>query len=185
MAARLGGRLTAGLRFASSAESLAALAGNLAASGRLSLKDLSVSGLDPAALGRALTAASEAEDPLRDGRLLALVTQELGKAGAQAATPVSAPATIVGGVLRAGPLDVDFGPARWTGSVTADLRDSRLDARGTLTGGTVPQGWPAGAPSVQYALTGSFADPARAVDVGRSRRASRRSCSSANWKPSN
>ncbi len=162
----LGGRITADLRFAASAETLSALAANLAGSGRLTLKDLSVSGLDPAALGRALTVASEAEDPLREGRLLAMVTQELGKAGAQAGAPVSAPATIVSGVLRAGPVDVDLGPARWTGSVTADLRDDRLDARGTLTGGTVPQGWPAGAPSVQYALTGSLADPARAVDVG-------------------
>lgn len=162
----LTGRLTAGLRFAASAESLPALAGNLAGSGRLTLKDLALSRLDPAALGRALTLAVEAEDPLREGQLGALVSQELGKAGAQASAPVSAPATIVGGVLRAGPLDIGLGPARWAGSVSEDLRDGRLDAHGTLTGGAVPQGWPAGPPSVQYALTGTLADPARNVDAG-------------------
>ena len=162
----LTGRLTAGLRFAASAEALPALASNLAGNGRLTLKDLAVSGLDPAALGRALAVAAEMEDPLREGRLGALVSQELAKAGAQAPAPVSAPATIVGGVLRAGPLDVDLGPARWAGSVSEDLRDGRLDARGTLTGGAVPPGWPAGPPSVQYALTGGLADPGRAVDVG-------------------
>ncbi|MCJ2012074.1 AsmA family protein [Methylobacterium sp. J-076] len=162
----LGGRLSAALRVAASAEALPALVGNLAGSGRLTLKDLSLSGLDPNALGRALALAVEAEDPLREGRLAALVSQEFGKAAAQATAPVSAPATIVGGVLRAGPLDVDLGPARWVGSVTEDLREGRLDARGTLTGGTVPQGWPAGPPAVQYALTGSLADPARGVDAG-------------------
>ncbi|MCJ2027556.1 AsmA-like C-terminal region-containing protein [Methylobacterium sp. J-067] len=162
----LTGRLTAGMRFAASANALPALAANLAGSGRLTLKDLAVSGLDPAALGRALALAAEAEDPLREGRLGALVSQELGKAGAQAPAPVSAPATIVGGVLRAGPLDIDLGPARWTGSVTEDLREGRLDARGTLAGGAVPPGWPAGPPSVQYALTGSLADPARSLDAG-------------------
>ena len=162
----LTGRLTAGLRFAASADSLSALAANLGGSGRLTLKDLAISGLDPAAAGRALALAAEAEDPLREGRLGALVTQELAKAGAQAQGPVSASATIVGGVLRAGPLDIDLGPARWSGSVTEDFRDGRLDARGTLTGGAVPQGWPAGPPAIQYALTGTLADPARSVDVG-------------------
>lgn len=162
----LTGRLTAGLRFAASADSLSALAANLGGSGRLTLKDLAISGLDPAAAGRALALAAEAEDPLREGRLGALVSQELAKAGAQAQGPVSAPATIVGGVLRAGPLDIDLGPARWAGSVTEDFRDGRLDVRGTLTGGAVPQGWPAGPPAIQYALTGTLADPARSVDAG-------------------
>jgi hypothetical protein len=162
----LGGRLSGDLRFATSATKAAALAGSLAGSGRLTLEDLTVAQADPGALGRALGQIVEAEDPLREGRLAALVTQELGKAAASAKAPVEAPLTIVGGVLRAGPLDVDLGPSRWAGSLSLDLRDGRLDARGTLSGGTVPQGWPAGAPAVQLALTGSLADPARSVDAG-------------------
>lgn len=162
----LGGRLSAELRFAASADALPALAANLAGSGRVTLKDLTLSGLDPAALGRALALAVASDDPLREGRLAGLVNQELARAAAQAKAPVSAPATIVGGILRAGPLDIDLGAARWAGTVAEDLRDGHLDARGTLSGGTTPQSWPAGIPTVQFALTGSLADPTRTVDVG-------------------
>lgn len=161
----LGGRLSAEMRFAASADSPATLTANLAGSGRISIKNLSLSGMDPGALGRALAQAVATDDPLHEGRLAGLVNQELGRAAAQATAPVSAPATIVGGVLRAGPLDIDLGPARWAGSLTEDLRDGRLDAHGTLSGGAVPPGWPAGIPTVQFALAGSPADPVRSVDV--------------------
>jgi len=161
----LGGRLSAELRFAAGADTPAALAANLAGSGRLTLKDLSLSAMDPGAVGRALAQAVATDDPLREGLLAGLVNQELGKAAAQAVAPVSAPATIVGGVLRAGPLDLDLGPARWSGNVTMDFRDGRLEARGTLSGGAVPPGWPAGIPAVLFSLGGSAANPTRSVDV--------------------
>lgn len=161
----LGGRLSAEMRFAASADAPAALAANLAGSGRLTVKNLSLAGADPGALGRALAQAVATDDPLREGRLATLVNQELGKAAAQATAPVSAPATIVGGLLRAGPFDIDLGPAHWAGSLTEDLRDGRIEARGTLSGGAVPQGWPAGVPAVQFTLSGNPADPARSVEV--------------------
>ncbi len=162
----LGGRLSAEWRVATSAETLAGLSDDLAGSGRLTVSDLTLTEADPAALGRALGRAVEGEDPLREGRLAALVNQELPKATARAKGPASAPATIVGGVLRAGPLTLDLGAARWVGTLTEDLRDGRLDARGTLTDGTVPPGWQAGPLAMQFALTGTLAAPVRSVDVG-------------------
>ncbi|MFB0487592.1 hypothetical protein ABIE45_000178 [Methylobacterium sp. OAE515] len=162
----LGGRLSADLRVSTTAETLTGLGEGLSGSGTLTLQDLSVPEADPAGLGRALARAAEIDDPLRKGRLQALVSEELAKGGAQARGPARAAATIVGGVLRAGPLDIDFGPTRWTGTVGYDLRAGRLDARGTLAGGPVPRGWNAGPPAVQLGLTGPLGAPERTLDVG-------------------
>ncbi|MCJ2091854.1 AsmA protein [Methylobacterium sp. J-072] len=162
----IGGRLTASLRFATTAETAPGLTDNLSGSGSLTLKDLSVPEADPSALGRALARAVEIDDPLREGRLQALVAEELAKGGAQAKAPASSPATIVGGQMRAGPLGLDFGAARWSGTLGYDLRSQRLDARGLLSGGPVPRGWSAGAPSVQFGFTGSLGAPERVLNVG-------------------
>ncbi|WP_457106869.1 AsmA protein [Methylobacterium sp. P5_C11] len=161
----LGGRLSADLRFAATAETLPGLAESLSGSGALALTDLSLPEADPAALGRALARAAEIDDPLRDGRLQALVTEELARGGAQARGTARAAVTLVGGVVRAGPVDLDLGPARWTGMIGYDLRAGRLDARGTLAGGPVPRGWNAGPPAVQFGLNGPLAAPERVLDV--------------------
>jgi hypothetical protein len=106
------------------------------------------------------------DDPLREGRLQALVTEEFARGGAQARGSARAAATIMEGVLRAGPFDLDLGPARWVGTVGYDLRAGRLDARGTLVGGPVPRGWNAGPPAVQFGVTGPLGAPERVLDVG-------------------
>ena len=162
----IGGRLTADLRFSTSAETGPGLAENLSGSGTLALVDLTVPEADPAGLGRALARAAEMDDPLREGRLQAVVAEELAKGGARARGPARAAATLVGGVLRAGPLDIDLGAARWSGTLSYDLRAGRLDARGTLSGGPVPRGWNAGAPMIQLGLSGPVAAPERTLDVG-------------------
>lgn len=162
----IGGRLSAALRFTTTAESAPGLSANLAGSGSLTLKDVSVPEADPSALGRVLSRAVEADDPLREGRLKALTMEELSRAAAQARAAARVPATVVGGVMRAGPLDLDLGAARWSGTLGYDLRDGRLDARGTLAGGPVPRGWGGGTPTVQLGLGGSLAAPERTLDVG-------------------
>ncbi|MCJ2108846.1 AsmA family protein [Methylobacterium sp. E-041] len=162
----LGGRLSAALRFGTSGETPGALAANLSGTGSLTLAALNLPETDPAAVGRALVRALQIEDPLRDGRLQALVAEELSKAATGTTQPASAPATIIGGVVRAGPLDLDFGAARWNGTLGYDLRTSRLDARGTLGGGAAPKGWSGGPPAIQLGFAGPLAAPERSLDVG-------------------
>ena len=164
--APLGGRLSAALRFGTSGEDVAALAANLSGTGSLTLAALNLPETDPAAIGRALARALQIEDPLRDGRLEALVAEELSKAAAGTTQPASAPATVIGGTLRAGPLDLDLGAARWVGTLGYDFRTSRLDARGTLSGGMAPKGWGGGPPAIQLGLAGPLAAPERSLDVG-------------------
>lgn len=160
------GRLSAALRFSATGDGPAALAANLAGSGDITLRDINLPETDPDALGRALARALEIDDPLRDGRLRAVVEEELSKGGAQAAGSTTSPATIIGGALRAGPLDLRLGSARWTGTLGYDLGSGRLDVRGTLVGRDAPKGWNAGVPSVQLGLGGSLSTPERNLDVG-------------------
>ncbi|MCJ2081750.1 AsmA family protein [Methylobacterium sp. J-090] len=160
------GRLGASLRFGTSGETPAALGNNLGGSGSLTLAALTLPGADPAGLARALDRALAEDDPLREGRLQALVAEELGAGPLTAPGPVTTPVTLVGGNLRGGPLTLDLGPARWTGTLGLDLRSGRLDARGTLTAATAPKAWTGGAPAIQLGFSGPVATPARQVDAG-------------------
>ncbi|HEV7439549.1 MAG TPA: AsmA family protein [Methylobacterium sp.] len=160
------GRVSAALRFGGTGDSPAALIGNLAGSGEVRLTGLILPGADPSALERGLNRALGEDDPLREGRLQAIVGEELAAAPAKAAAPAAAPATIVGGILRASPLDLDLGAARWSGTLGYDFRTGRLDARGILTGGAGPKDWSGGTPSVQLGFTGPLARPERSLDAG-------------------
>nr|WP_204262862.1 AsmA family protein [Methylobacterium sp. BTF04] len=160
------GRLGTVLRFGSSGDSASALVNNLGGSGTLTLTGLTVPGADPAGLDRALARALSDDDPLREGRLQALVAEDLSAGPLVAKRPVSAPATLVGGSLRAGPLAFDLGTGRWNGTLGLDLRTGRLDARGTLTGTSSPKGWTGAMPAIQLGFAGPFARPERSVDTG-------------------
>ena len=73
---------------------------------------------------------------------------------------IAAVQSAVGGVLRAGPLSLDLGRGRWTGTLAYDLREGRLDARGLFSGGAAPKGWTGAPPAIQLGLTGPLAAPA-------------------------
>jgi len=161
----LSGRIGARLRFGASGESPAALVAGLSGSGEIALKALSVPGADPGGLERTLARIVTEDDPLREGRLQALAAEEFGRAAAGAEAEVTAPATLVGGVLRAGPLSLDLGRGRWTGTLAYDLREGRLDARGLFSGGAAPKGWTGAPPAIQLGLTGPLAAPERVLDT--------------------
>lgn len=160
------GHLSASLRFGTSGETPAALANNLGGSGSLTLANLTLPGADPAGLSRALDRALAEDDPLREGRLQALVGQELGAGPLHAPGPVTTPVSLVGGTLRTGPLRFDVRDAQWNGTIGLDLRGDRLDARGTLTAATAPKAWTGAPPAIQLGFTGPVANPERQVDAG-------------------
>ena len=158
-------RVSATLRFGATGPTPTALADDLSGNGELRLADLTLPGADPKALDRALARALAEDDPLRDGRLQALVSEELGAAPLTAKGPVAVPVTLAGGTLRSAPLTLDLGPARWSGTVAVDLRSQTLDARGTLTNGASPKGWTGAAPALQLGFAGPLAAPERRLDV--------------------
>ena len=160
------GRLSASLRYSGSGDSAAALIGNLGGSGEMRLTDLALPGADPGAIDRTLARALSEDDPLREGRLQTVLSEELAAAPLAAKGPVTTSATLVGGTLRSGALDLDLGPARWSGGFSLDLRSKRLDARGTLTAAAAPKGWTGGKPSLQLGFTGSLSAPQREIETG-------------------
>ncbi|SFH11943.1 AsmA family protein [Methylobacterium gossipiicola] len=160
------GRLSASLRFGTSGETPTALVNNLGGSGSLTLADLTLPGADPAGLSRALDRALAEDDPLREGRLQALVAEELGAGPLHAPGSVTTPVSLVGGTLRTGPVRFDLGGAQWTGTLGLDLRGDRLDARGTLTAATAPKAWTGAPPAIQLGFTGPVANPERQIDAG-------------------
>lgn len=111
----ISGRASATLRFGASGQSVVNMANNLGGSGDIALTDLVLPGGDPGGIERALVKALAEDDPLRDGRLQALVTEELAAAPMPVKGTVKAPATLSGGSLRAAPspsISVDrAGPA--------------------------------------------------------------------------
>lgn len=159
------GRLSATLRFGSSGESLVAVVSNLAGAGDVRLTNLALPDADPEALARAVPRLLREDDPLAGGRPQAIATEELARGPFRAAT-VAAPATVVGGTLRIGPIAADGGAAVWQGTAAVDLRTMAIDARGTLSARTRPTSWTAGQPYVQLAWRGPPRDLRREIDAG-------------------
>lgn len=161
----IAGRLSATLRFGATGVSLAALANDLSGNGEIRLADLVLPGADAGALDRALGKALIEDDPLREGRLQALVSEELSTGPLRAKGPVSAAFTLSSGTLRTGPFGIDLGPARWNGTLQVDLRNRSLDARGALTAAAGPKGWSGASPSIQLGFNGPLTAPERRLDT--------------------
>ena len=162
---RIAATLSGTLRFSASGMNPGALADDLSGNGDLRLSGLALPEADPAALDRALNRALAEDDPLRDGRPQALVSEEFAAAPLTARGPVSAAVTLVGGVLRSAPFSLDLGAGRWTGTFAVDLRSAALDARGTLTSASAPKGWSGAPPAVQLGFAGPLGSPERRVDA--------------------
>jgi hypothetical protein len=161
----LAGSFGARLRFGAAGTSVAGLVGNLAGSGEITLADLVVPGLDPAAPERALARLLAEDDPLRSGRVERVLAEEFDRGPLRVAGPVTVAAALVGGVLRTSGMALDAGASSWAGSVLADLRGLRLDARGTMTAARTPRAWTGPAPLLGLALAGPLARPAREIDA--------------------
>lgn len=157
-------RLTGGLKFGASGESVAALVSNLSGAGDMRLGELVAPNADPGAIERALPRALADGDPLAARRLEALLNEELAREPLRA--NVAAPASMVGGVLRLTPVRADAGAGAWQGSVGFDLKTLTLDARGSLTARSGPKGWTGAPPSMGLAWRGPLAAPNREIDVG-------------------
>lgn len=163
--APLAGRLTGTIDFGASGRNLAALVGDLAGGGVVSIDAPSLPGLDGAGLTRGVERALEDDDPLGGRRLQALVEEELSR-GAFAPQPFSSPVTLVGGALRFDPARFADANAAWSGAASFDILNASLDARGLLEARAPLAGWTGPAPAIALGWTGAIAAPRREIDVG-------------------
>jgi hypothetical protein len=163
-AAAFEGRISGDLRFGGSGESAAAIVGNLGGAGNVGFSNLEVAQADAGAVTRAAARALRSDDPLASARLQETTAEELGR-GALNLGAISAPATLVAGVLRVGPVRADMEAAFWQGTLNLDLRSLTLDARGMLQAKAAPRGWTGDAPAVVLGWQGPVSRPARILDV--------------------
>jgi uncharacterized protein involved in outer membrane biogenesis len=161
----LSGRVSGKLKFGASGESMSSIVANLAGGGELRVGQLEIANADPGAIERGLARGLRENDPLAARRLETIFAEELNR-GPLRAEAVSAPAALVGGVLRLNPLVAQTPEATWQGSASFDVRTLNLDARGTLTSKSSPKGWGAASPVIGLGWQGPIAKAAREVDVG-------------------
>jgi hypothetical protein len=167
-AAPFDARVTGTIDFGGSGESVAGLVANLAGGGNLEVQGLSIPRADPEGILRGLDRALLDEDPLGGRRLQGLVEEEL-EAGSMMVEQLSAPITLVGGVIRLDPLNLDPGidaRAEWSGNAAFDLNDGSIEARGLMRARAAPTGWSGTPPTIGLGWAGPLASPERSVDVG-------------------
>jgi hypothetical protein len=159
------GQLSGKLRFGASGESMSSLVANLAGAGDLRFAKLAIANADPGAVGRGLARALNENDPLAARRLEMIMAEELGR-GPLRANEVAAPATLVGGTLRLGPIVASAPEGAWQGGASLDFRTLSLEARGLLGGKSSPKGWTGNPPYIGLVWRGPVSSPARELDVG-------------------
>ncbi len=161
-------RLTGMFDFGGSGETVSEIIQSLAGGGSMELASLALPAADPGAIARGLDRALQDEDPLGGRRLQGLVEEELA-AGSLTVEEVTAPVTLVGGVLRLEPLELAPGPdaaATWSGSAAFDLASARVDIRGLMRAREAPVGWSGAPPTITLGWSGPIGAPTLNVDVG-------------------
>lgn len=157
-------RLSGGLKFGTSGETLAALVSNLGGSGDWTVAGLKVPETDPAALDRASKVLLAESEPLVAGRAETVIAAELNRAPLTASS-ITTSAALIGGGLRLSPFVVETGPSTWRGTVTFDLKTLMLDARGSLAARAAPPEWTGAPPAIGLAWKSAGAAPSREIDV--------------------
>jgi uncharacterized protein involved in outer membrane biogenesis len=158
-------RLSGSLKFGSSGERMTGLVANLGGNGELRVANLRVPNADPGALERSLQRLLDDSDPLAQGRVAAVVAEELDR-GPLTDAAVNSSIAIYGGGIRLFPFTVESPAGVWDGSVSYDLKTMALDTHGVLTTRTNPPGWTGSPPSVGLSWRGSLAKPVRELDAG-------------------
>jgi hypothetical protein len=159
------GIVSSSMRFGTSGESMALLINNLAGSGTVRVRDLTIPAADPAAVDRALARALRDDDPLASRKLDGFLAEEFAR-GPMTVPAISGSSTMVGGVLRLNALSIDLPQARWLGAVALDVRTLTLDIRGAMSSRVSPNGWSGSPPFAILGWRGPIAAPQRDVDAG-------------------
>ncbi len=162
----IGGRLDADLRVSTAAETLSGLGRWPLGQRHADPQGSAHPGGDPGAAGRALARAVEIDDPLREGRLQSLVAEELGRAAAPGDRARARRRHDRGRDPAGRPVRHRFRTRPLGRTIGYDLRNARLDARGTLTGRPGAPGLERRPATIQLGLAGPLAAPEQVLEVG-------------------
>ena len=137
-----------------------ALVGSLKGTGKMTLADASLAGLDPRAFD-AVTRAVDQGLPIESARISDIVAKSI-ESGRLTVKRAELPVTVAAGQIRLGAVTVEASDAAISIAGAIDLTDGNLDARLVLSG----QSEAAGArPDIFVALKGPASAPFRTIDV--------------------
>ena len=157
------GRIGLQAEFEGSGLSAASLVGALKGTGMVTLEDAQISGLDPKAFNAAIRAADQAAafDAAKIRDIVATVLD----GGALAVPRLDLPVTLSAGQARVGPSKAQGQGADLIIAASADLAETSLDMRLTLSGPAIGEGSSTTRPEILVLLKGPAGAPKRTVDV--------------------
>ena len=157
------GRIGLQAEFEGSGLSAASLVGSLKGAGLITLEDAQISGLDPKAFNAAIRAADQAA-ALDAAKIRDIVATVLD-GGALAVPRLDTPFTLSAGQARVGPTTAQGQGADLIIAASADLAETSLDVRLTLSGPAIGEGSATTRPEILVLLKGPAGAPKRTVDV--------------------
>ncbi|MBL8587400.1 MAG: AsmA family protein [Methylobacteriaceae bacterium] len=159
------GRLDAEIDFAGAGRNVAALVAGLGGAGRLRVSGLTLPRLAPGAIEPVIRAADDDRLQIEEGSIQRALAAELDR-GALVVGDRETQVNIAGGVLRAGPIEVEAADARLSTSLAYDLKSFSLDLRATLGQRAAPRLWSGSPPRVETSWRGPLDAPRREIDSG-------------------
>ena len=159
------GRVGAGLDFASTGRSPAALINELAGSGTVTFAGAALARSDPTALDRVLAKAQTPDAPLDETNIAFAFGNELNRAPL-AIPDGSAPLSLSAGVAKIGPIKIPDGQGDEALSADLDLRTLTTQARFMLTSSASDlKFWSGPPPSAGVTVDNALEAPKRQIDV--------------------
>lgn len=160
-----GGGLDLELEFAGAGRTPAAIVAGLGGEGRLTTRDLVLPGLAPGAIAPVIAAADEGQMQIEEGSIERALTRGLD-AGALPVGERTAALNLAGGVLRAGPIEVESATARASVAAQLDLKTMSLDLRAVLSEKATPRLWSGTPPRIEASWRGPLDAPRREIESG-------------------
>ena len=141
------------------------LVASLAGGGKLTVADLTISGLDSSAFNRILGAADREDFKIETDAVAGLV-DGLMAGGEMQAEALRLPFTLTGGVMRFAGTGISDENAELSGDARVDLIGLRLQSDWRLAFEPGVEAIAGGDPSVVFGLGGLLVDPAVSIDAG-------------------
>jgi uncharacterized protein involved in outer membrane biogenesis len=159
----LGGTIGIAASLNGTGKSLAALVASLSGSGSVAAKELTVVGLDPAALRPILAQGDAAGPDVQPAQLAAIVGRQI-PGGRFDAGSVDLPFTVAAGVLRFSGVRAAAGGSELTTDLRADIGTDRLEGSGSFAFDPGKDGVSGATPSVGFNLGGTVGSPIASID---------------------
>ena len=157
------GRLSGGMDFAATGQSVSALVAGLAGTGQIRITGARIPHLDQGAVGRIVDKAQSFDYAIDETNVNHALDIELNKQALRI-PDANAPASLTAGIVRLGPFEARGARDAAKVDASLDIRSLVLEIRAAFTELQSPKFWSGAPPAVTVVLKGSIETPAREID---------------------